>query len=203
MIIFFAALGLGGILALGKALPLTSDKAYWFISRSSGVLAYLLLTLGVMWGLVQSGAILRPTIPPLLALGLHSFLNWASLVMTVLHGLILLGDNFIKMSLADIVLPFIGPYKPFLVGLGVVGFYLMVLLSLSFYLRRQIGQQNFRLLHYTSYLVYLLVTWHSLGIGTDSRTLWPLYALSLLSVALLTIWRILNTGQPAPHVRPR
>lgn len=203
LVIFFAALGLGGILALGQALPVTGDKAYWFISRSSGVLAYLLLTLGVMWGLVQSGSILRPTLPPLLALGLHSFLNWASLAMSALHGLILLGDNFIKMRLADIVLPFIGPYKPMLVGLGVVGFYLMFLLSLSFYLRRHIGQHNFRLLHYASYLTYLLVTWHSLAIGTDSQVLWPLYALSLAAVALLTIWRILNSGQPAPLARSR
>lgn len=193
--IIFVAMGVAGVLSLGQTLPLTSDKAYWFISRSSGVLAYLLLTLGVMWGLVQSGGILRPTLPPPLAFGLHSFLNWASLAMAALHGLILLGDNFIKMSLADILIPFIGPYEPLLVGLGVLGFYLMLLLSVSFYVRSFIGgQKNFRVLHYTSYLTFLLVTWHSLGAGTDTHALWLLYLPSLSGVVLLTIWRMGNAG---------
>jgi predicted ferric reductase len=178
-------------------LPLTSSKAYWFISRSSGVLAYVLLTLGVMWGLVQSGSILRPTIPPPLALGLHSLLNWTSLAMAALHALILLGDNFIKLTLGDIVIPFISPYRPLVVGLGVLGIYLMFLLALSFYARRQLGQKTFRTLHYASYLTYLLVTWHSLGAGSDSHVLWPLYVLSIGAVGFLTMWRIANSRQRA------
>jgi sulfoxide reductase heme-binding subunit YedZ len=185
-------IGVSALVALGRSLPLTSSKAYWFISRSSGVLAYMLLTLGVMWGLVQSGAILRPTIPPLLAFGLHSFLNWASLAMTALHALILLGDNYIKLTLADLVIPFTSPYRPLFVGLGVLAFYLMFLLALSFYARRQLGQKTFRTLHYASYLTYLLVTWHSLGAGSDSHLLWPLYVLSLGAISYLTMWRIAN-----------
>ena len=200
----FVIVGILGMLSLGQTLPVTSDKAYWFISRSSGVLAYLLLTLGVLWGLVQSGSILRSTIPVPLAFGLHSFLNWASVAMAALHALILLGDNFIKMSLADIVIPFVGPYEPALVGLGIVGFYLMLLLSVSFYVRNHIGgQKTFRLLHYASYLAFLLVTWHSLGAGTDTRALWSLYIPSISGVILLTIWRIGNAGRTATPVRSR
>ncbi len=200
-----AAFGLVGVSALADlshSLPLTSSKAYWFISRSSGVLAYTLLTLGVMWGLVQSGAILRPTIPPPLALGLHSLLNWTSLAMAALHALILLGDNYIKLTLADVVIPFTSPYRPLLVGLGVLALYLMLLLALSFYTRRQLGQKTFRTLHYASYLTYLLVTWHSLGAGSDTHLLWPLYVLSLGAISFLTLWRIANTRRPATIHKP-
>ena len=195
--VVLGAFGLMAVLSantLISTLPATSDKAFWFISRSSGVLAYLLLTFGMLWGLVQSGAILRPTIPPLLALGLHSFLNWGGLALGALHGLILLGDSYIKMTLADVIIPFIGPYEPLAVGLGVVGFYLMFLLSSSFYARKWLGQKNFRKLHYASYPTYLLVTWHSLGAGSDNSVLWPLYVASLSAVILLTVWRITNTG---------
>ena len=191
--ITFGIISLMAVVMLAQALPTTTDKAYWFVSRSSGVLAYLLLTGGVMWGLVQSGNILRPTIPPLLALGLHSFLNWGALVMSALHGFILLGDNYIKMSLPDIIIPFIGPYKPFLVGLGVMGFYLMFLLSSSFYARKWLGQKTFRALHYGSYPTFLLVTWHGLGAGTDSGLMWLISILSLGTVSILTLWRIANT----------
>ena len=63
VIIGFGAIAIAAIIILSQALPLTGAKAYWFISRSSGVLAYLLLTLGVMWGLIQSSGIGRPSIP--------------------------------------------------------------------------------------------------------------------------------------------
>jgi predicted ferric reductase len=197
----FGIVGMVAVVMLSQALPATSDKAYWFVSRSSGVLAYLLLTGGVLWGLVQSGSILRPTLPPALALGLHSFLNWGALVMSVLHGLILLGDNFIKMSLVDIVFPFVGPYKPFVVGLGVLGFYLMLLLSSSFYVRKWLGQKTFRALHYGSYPTFLLVTWHGLGAGTDSGLMWLVSILSLGAVSLLTLWRIANTAPRTTAIR--
>jgi len=51
------------------------------------------------------------------------------------------------------------------------------------------------MLHYASYPTYLLVTWHSLGTGTDSGALWPLYVASLGAVGLLTIWRVTNARQ--------
>jgi predicted ferric reductase len=190
----FTGVGVAGVITLNQALPATASKAYWFISRSSGVLAYVLLSLAVIWGLVQSGGILRPSVPPALAFGLHSFLSWTSLALVALHGLILLGDSYIKLTLADVIIPFIGPYHPTLVGLGVLSFYLMFLLALSFYLRNHLGgQKTFRTLHYLSFLIYLLATWHSLAIGTDSAWLWPLYLVSFGAVSLLTLWRVVNT----------
>ncbi len=64
---------------------------------------------------------------------------------------------------------------------------------MSFYARSHLGQKNFRLLHYTSFLVFVMVTVHGLYSGTDSLPLWWLYALSLVSVVVLTGMRILNT----------
>jgi methionine sulfoxide reductase heme-binding subunit len=200
-LVIFGFVTLVAVIMLNQALPATSDKAYWFISRSSGVLAYILLTGGVMWGLVQSGRVLQLTIPPALALGLHSFLNWGALAMSALHGLILLGDNYIKMSLVDIVIPFVGPYRPFFVGLGVMGFYLMLLLSSSFYARKWLGQKTFRALHYGSYPTFVFVTWHGLATGTDSGLMWLLFILSLAAVSSLTLWRIAGTTPGAVTTR--
>lgn len=182
-------LGAAGLLTLLQSFAATAAQSFWFISRSSGVLAYLLLTLSVLWGLVQSGAILRPTIPPALALGLHNFLSWSALVMAGLHAVVLLGDGYIKMGLLPLFVPFIAPVQPFWVGLGVIALYLSLLLSLSFYVRKHIGQKNFRAFHYLTYLAYILVTLHGLGSGTDSRSLLVLYVLSAGAVINLTFWR--------------
>jgi DMSO/TMAO reductase YedYZ heme-binding membrane subunit len=132
---------------------------------------------------------------------MHSFLNWGSLVMAALHGLILLGDHYLKLTLFDVIVPFSGPYEPALVGLGVLAFYLMLLLSSSFYVRKWLGQKTFRWLHYASYPTYLLVSLHGLGVGTDSGLLWPLYLASVGLVVLVTIWRILNARQKNSSAR--
>lgn len=185
-------LGLISLAAIGYYLPAASSKAYWFVSRSSGVVAYVLITLSVLWGLVQSGALWRRRVPPLLALGLHSYLSWAGLALAALHALILLGDSSTGYDLAQILTPFVSTYRPIPIGLGIVGFYLMIILSVSFYLRRWIGQGSFRLLHYTSFGAFALVTLHGVLAGTDSGPLWLLYALSLLLVLGLTALRIVG-----------
>ena len=100
---------------------------------------------------------------------MHSFLNWLGLGFAALHGIILIGDHFIKIGLPEVFTPFLSPYRPVPVGVGIIAFYLMLLLSLSFYARNHLGQKNFRLLHYVSYAVFLMVTVHGVLAGTDSR----------------------------------
>ncbi len=187
--------GPGAVLAVGHFLPEVGVKSYWFISRSSGLVAYLLITAGVLWGLVQSGGLFRRRVTPLLALGMHSFLNWLGLGMAALHGLILIGDGYININLARVLTPFLAEYRPIPVGLGIISFYLMLLLTLSFYARGYLGQRFFRILHYASFGIFLLVTAHGIFAGTDTGTIWWLYAGSLAAVAALTVLRLHSTRQ--------
>ena len=185
-------IGFAGVTVAGYYLPGTAAKSYWFISRSSGVLAYVLITLGVLWGLMQSGRLFRSAVPPVVALGMHSFLNWLGLGLAALHGVILTGDGYIRIGLPQVLTPFISPYRPVPVGLGIIGFYLMLLLSLSFYARSYLGQRTFRVLHYSSFGVFVMVTLHGLLAGTDSGALWWLYSLSTAAVIALTALRIVS-----------
>lgn len=201
-VIGLSLLGLVGVLVAGLYLPQTAAKSYWFISRSSGVVAYVLVTLGVLWGLVQSGGLFRTRFSPLLALGLHSFLNWLGLGMAALHGLILIGDGYIHIDLPRVFTPFLSDYRPLPVGLGIVSYYLMLLLSLSFYARSHLGQRAFRLLHYVSFAVFAMVTAHGIYAGSDSGSLWWMYAASVAAVAGLTVARVAATRRASrTHVR--
>ncbi len=196
-IVLLSAVGVLGVIAVGLYLPVTAAKSYWFISRSSGVVAYLLLTLGILWGLVQSGSLFRTRVAPLLALGLHSYLNWLGLGMAALHGLILIGDGYININLPQVAIPFVSGYRPLPVGMGIVSFYLMLLLSLSFYARKHLGQRAFRVLHYASFAAFAMVTAHGILAGTDSGTLWWMYAASSAAVVVLTALRVVSTRRAA------
>ena len=205
VIILLSLIGFFSVVVIGLYLPDTAQKAYWFISRSSGVIAYVLLTIGVLWGLIQSGALFRSRVAPLLSLGLHSYLNWLALGLAALHGVILIKDPFIQIDLPRVLTPFLSEYRPIPVGLGIIGFYLMLLLSLSFYARSHLGQRNFRLLHYVSFGVFIMVTLHGLLAGTDSGALVWLYMASLISVIVLTVMRFASTHRkqkPAPRPAP-
>jgi hypothetical protein len=118
-------------LALAQALALT-EKTPWYFTRSAGTVAYLLLASSTIWGLLLSTKLLKDHIPAALSLAMHNILSWLAVVLTSLHALALLWDSYYSYSLADLTVPFIGPYKPGWVGLGIIGFYLMFLTSLSF-----------------------------------------------------------------------
>ena len=180
----------GGTIA--SALAIT-DKTPWYFSRSAGTVAYLLLAGSTIWGLLLSTKLLKEIVPAALALAMHNILSWLAILFTGLHALVLLWDSFYTYTLADLTVPFIGPYRPGWVGLGIISFYLMFLTAVSFNFRKQIGQKRWRQLHYATFAVYMLATVHGAMAGTDSGNsgMQLLYWGSGLIVLFLTNYRML------------
>ena len=177
---------------IANALVIT-DKTPWYFSRSAGTVAYLLLAGSTIWGLLLSTKLIKEMVPAALALAMHNILSWLAVLLTGLHALALLWDSFYTYTLADLTVPFVGPYRPGWVGLGIIGFYLMFLTSLSFTFRKQIGQKRWRQLHYATFAVYILATVHGAMAGTDSGNpgMQMLYWGSGLIVLFLTNYRML------------
>ena len=177
---------------IANALVIT-DKTPWYFSRSAGTVAYLLLAGSTVWGLLLSTKLIKEMVPAALALAMHNILSWLAVLLTGLHALALLWDSFYTYTLADLTVPFVGPYRPGWVGLGIIGFYLMFLTSLSFNFRKQIGQKRWRQLHYATFAVYILATVHGAMAGTDSGNpgMQMLYWGSGLIVLFLTNYRML------------
>lgn len=175
----------------------------WYFSRSAGTVAYLLLAGSTIWGLLLSSKIVKETVPAALALAMHNILSWLAVAFTGMHALALLFDNYFTYTLADLTIPFIGPYLPGWVGLGVISLYLMLLTTISFYFRKQIGQKRWRQLHYLTFAVYILATLHGAMAGSDSGNLGMrvMYCGSGLLVFFLTNFRLLTSK--AKPVRQR
>ena len=150
-------------------LPLTGHtSAYWYMARAGGIIAYLLMWLSVVWGLLLSTKTTARMISLPLAYGLHEFVSIMAVIFAVLHSVVLLGDNYINFNILHLVFPFTAPYEPVWTGLGTVGFYLMTAMTASFYVRKQIGQKVWRKLHHLTFLTFGLVMTHGLMAGTDT-----------------------------------
>lgn len=184
--------------------PAAADShLYWYMARSAGVVAYVLLWGSVVWGLMVTNKVLDGVVKPLVTYELHQFLSVAALAFGAFHGFILLGDSWIKFGLTDLLIPFASTLKPVWMGFGVLSFYLTAILVISFYVKKRIGHRAWRLLHYASFAAWAMVTFHALMTGSDTASplMLILYLTATASVGFLTIYRILTAkvkNQPAP-----
>ena len=169
-------------------------KAYWYLSRASALVAYVLLWHSMMLGLGMTNRLARLWPGGPAAFDLHRHASLLGLVFALFHALVLMGDRYIGYTFAQVFTPFASAsYRPLWVGLGQIGLYGMALVGLSFYVRGAIGQRLWRLIHFLSFAVFLLALVHGLLSGTDSPAVWArgLYWLSGGSLLFLTIYRLL------------
>jgi predicted ferric reductase len=162
--------------SLTQSVSGADPKAFWYLSRGSAFSAYFLLWLSMILGtgITNKLSVLWPGLPP--TIELHQFTSIIGLAFGLFHGLILMGDHYINFSLAQVLLPFAtSGYKPVAVGLGQIGFYTMLIITISFYLRKKIGPKKWRALHFVSFVTYILVLIHGLLAGTDTSALVALF----------------------------
>lgn len=181
---------------LSASLTGESPKAYWYLSRATAFVSLSILWVSMALGLGLSNKMARlwPGAPA--AFAIHEYVSLLGLAFALFHALILLGDRYIHFTVAQIFLPFsTAEYRPTWVGFGQVGFYVWLVVALSFYVRSRIGQKTWRVVHYLSFLMYLTGLIHGLFSGTDTAAIWAqwYYWLSGGSLLFLFIYRILNT----------
>ncbi len=178
---------------LSASLLGTDPKVYWYLSRSSAVVAYMLLWVSMATGLTISNRLARIWPGGPVAFDLHQHTSLLGLGFALFHALILLGDHYMNYSLAQVLTPFASAgYRPLWVGLGQIGWYVLAIVSLTFYVRRKIGHRMWRLIHFLSYAMFALALIHGLLSGTDSPELWArtMYWSSAASLLFLTVYRI-------------
>jgi predicted ferric reductase len=180
-------------LVLDRLFAFNSQQAMWYITRAAGIMAYLLLWLSTVWGLAIPSKLFSDVLNGEFAFDFHQFISLLALGFLGLHVFILTADRYLPYSLAQVLVPFLSPYRPVWVGIGSLAFYLTLLVTVTFYLRKRIGMKSFRYIHYSSLLAYLGAVVHALFAGTDSSMPVTLILYSgtfLVVVFLLVYWLV-------------
>jgi sulfoxide reductase heme-binding subunit YedZ len=179
-----------------------SQHVFWLASRAFGVVAIVLVSLSVGVGLVLAGRLgRRPGLPAKLK-RTHESLALAGLIAIAFHGLLLLGDSYLRPGLIGITVPFALASQPAWTGVGIIGGWLAAIVGLSFYVRRWIGVAVWRWLHRWTLAVYVLAIAHTLGSGTDARSGWLLGLLAVTALPILIAGTLRFLPRPAPRRRP-
>ncbi|HEY5947367.1 MAG TPA: ferric reductase-like transmembrane domain-containing protein, partial [Kofleriaceae bacterium] len=123
---------------------------------------------------------------------IHGWLAPLTLALVLAHGGVLIVDNYVRFDVIDVMIPFASTRWPLAVGVGVLAGYLVLVVHLSFGLRKRLGTAVWRRLHYLSFVGFVLVTIHAIAVGTDRGNAWfaSVYAAMLLVVASLVVVRI-------------
>lgn len=176
---------------------------FWITSRALGIVALLLISVSVGVGLGLAGRVSREPGAPGMLKHLHEALSLTGLAAILGHGLLLLGDSYLRPGLAAIAVPFVLNHRPLWTGMGIIGGWLAAALGLSFYVRRWIGTRTWRKLHRWTLAVYVLAVLHTIGAGSDARSTWLLAILgaTVLPIALLTAYRLLPRPSSAAVAR--
>lgn len=181
-----------------------APKAFWYLSRASALVAYGLLWLSMTLGVSITNRLARIWPGGPTAYDVHQHASLLGLAFAFFHGLILIGDQYIGYSLSQVLVPFSSAsYRPLWVGLGQVGFYLLGIVGLSFYVRRSIGNRGWRLIHFLGYAAYLLALAHGVMSGTDSSSGWAqiLYWTTGGSLLFLTVYRVIAGALATPKAQ--
>lgn len=163
----------------------TGPHLFWITSRAAGIAALLLSSISVSFGLALGGRMSKGHRPDLRVT--HEALSLATLAALAVHGLTLLGDSFMHPSFADIAVPFVSSYKTLWTSVGIVAFWALALLGLSYYARTRIGAQRWAKLHRFTALAWLLGLIHALGEGTDAGQAWFLAMSAIVTLPALVL----------------
>jgi methionine sulfoxide reductase heme-binding subunit len=174
-----------------------STHTTWYITRAAGWVAYFLLWFSTVWGLAIPTKFFERFLSPTFAVDFHEYISLLTIGFVILHVGVLLIDQYLPFSITQILVPFISPYRPVWVGLGVLGFYLTLLVTITFYLRKKIGQKKFKALHTLSLIGYLGVVLHAFFAGSDSSlsAAQLIYMLTFMVIVFLTSYWLINARQ--------
>ena len=166
-------------------LATAGPSAYWYLTRSTGAVALLLLTVAIVLGVIDVKRWSSPRWPRFVIDSLHRNASLLALVFLVAHILTSVLDSFASISLIDAVVPFVGSYRPFWLGLGAVAFDLILAVIVTSLLRARMGFATWRATHWLAYASWPIALVHGLGTGSDASSSWLLTLSIVCIVAVL------------------
>ena len=170
-----------------------NPQFWWHLARSSGIVAWALLTASMIWGLLFTTRLLKGRPTPKWLLDLHRHLGGLALAFTGLHLVALIADNYIEFGLTDLLIPFASDWKPVPVALGVLALYLLAAVEGTALAMKRLPRKTWRNIHLTSYLLFWIATLHGITAGTDAThpAYWAANTIAAATVVFLTLYRLL------------
>jgi predicted ferric reductase len=171
-----------------------NGKTSWYIARSGGLIAWVLATASILWGLALSTRLIKKRGAPAWLLDMHRFLGTLSIIFTFVHMFGLFVDTYTKFGVVKLLVPMKSTYRPGAVAWGIVAFYLMVAVQATSWLMRKMPRKVWHTIHLTSFLLFVFATIHTFYAGADRGNImvqWGAFT-GVTIVLFLAVFRLLS-----------
>jgi methionine sulfoxide reductase heme-binding subunit len=169
-----------------------SGEGWWYLARASGIVAWLILTLTVLWGIASSADLFGRRRRVAWLVDLHRWLGALTVAFVALHLGALVADSYVHFGPTDLFVPFASDWKPLPVALGVVALWGLMAVQATSVAMRRLRRRTWHAIHLAGYGVFVLGSFHGITAGTDATQ--PMYAIttaaSMLAVGWASIRRI-------------
>lgn len=155
-------------------------QTLWFLTRSSGVVALVLIAAALIGGLVFSGREGGSRLRPAWWLDLHRGLGGYALVFTVFHLLAAYGSD-LGYRLVDVLVPGVSKSSTAAMALGVLAFYAIAVTVLTTWPKRRFRRRLWHLVHLLSIPAAVTVAIHGWQMGTDATSGWYITLMVMLT----------------------
>ena len=182
---------------------INSSTALWYISRATGVVALLLMTVVLLLGLLVSRRGKLPGLPRFAVAGLHRNLSLIAVVFVALHVLTAVTDGYVDIPLTSAIVPLTSSYERLWLALGAVSLDLSLAVIVTSLVRGRIGRKTWKAVHWLAYLSWPIAWLHSYGAASDLRHGW-MFALTIADLAVVVAavgWRVAAASRDIPRAQ--
>lgn len=163
----------------------------WYLARVAGILGYIFLWITIFLGLSIRNPILKKIIKPIYSFDFHCFIGALSVFWALIHGTSLLFDPMTQFKFKDVAIPFFSKTTIVNVNylaLGIMAFYMMLIMTITSYLRNRLNHRLWRILHFLNPLAFIFVVVHGFFNGTDMKNFYVGSAYLFSSLLLILIY---------------
>jgi methionine sulfoxide reductase heme-binding subunit len=179
-------------------------NADWYLMRSTGVVALVLLTIVVVLGILTANRVRLGGQPRFVTAAVHRSTSLLSVVFLTIHVVTAVVDPYAAVSLLAVIVPGARAASTFWITLGALSLDLIIALIATSLLRARLGYRTWKATHWLAYLSLPLAFAHSIGMGSDATSVWfRLVALACLAAVLAATASRVRLHRPGKRLEPQ
>jgi hypothetical protein len=151
------------------AAPTLGEAPLWYLSRSTGIVSFVLITVALCLGIASTQrALASPSWPRFATQNLHRNVSLLGLGFLLVHVVVTILDSYVDIGWLTAFVPGVSGYRALWVSLGTLSFDLVVAVVLTSLVRMRLSARWWRWLHYSVYAAWPMAWLHFLKTGTDA-----------------------------------
>lgn len=156
------------------------NETWWYLSRSSGIVATVLIVAALIWGFYFSARDTGDRHKPNWWLDLHNYLGGLALIFTMIHLLTVYLDDLSGIGLVQVLVPHTAPGWRWGMTWGVIATYLLTLVVFTSWPKRLGSRRTWVTIHLLSIPATIFAGVHAWMVGSSRHDVWFQVALAAM-----------------------